>query len=377
MAVTVAQIRSQADQEKLFTFRYHVYAGELGLSLPQADHERKRLWDPLDDVSVSYALLDNNEVVGSLRVTYLDQVSDPTPLIERFSMQSAIAAVGIPAICTTSRFILHPRLRHGLSIFRLMQAAYEDAARRGNVRLVYGDCSPHLLPFYEHMGFRRYTRSYNDTAYGFKTLMLMLGRDQQRFAQVRSPLLRAAAQYPDDPDARTWFAQTYPDYLDQLSAALMPEGVFFDLLSTLVSSDPLHHLRLLHGLERPHAEQFLADATTVKAEPGDRVIRQGEQGDALFVLLSGIAEVTLDERPGHPLAVLGAGDTFGEMGFLTTQPRTANVVAKTPCEMVVLSGDALKRFIAKEPAIASKVLLNLSSMLAQRLAVTTHNAVQA
>lgn len=371
MGLTVTEARSEADREKIFEFRYRVYLDELHLSPPTADHARKRLWDPLDDVSVSHALLDDGEVVGSLRVTFLEDVPDPAPLIEKYSLQPAITGLGRSAICTTSRFILHPRIRHGTAILRLMEAAYEHGASRESVRLNYGDCSPHLVPFYEHLGYRRYTRAYNDTAYGFKILIVMLVRDRQRLERVRSPLLRVASRYADDLEARAWFEGCYPEYLNLESAAFLPEGVFFDILSHRVATDPLHGRGLLHGLERAEAEGFLANATLVKAEAGDRIVRQGEPGDTVFVLLSGLAEVTLNESPGHPVAVLGAGDTFGEMSFLTSKPRTANVIAKAPCEMIVLSGESLNRFIAKEPAVAAKVLLNLSRILAERLAVAT------
>ena len=83
---------------------------------------------------------------------------------------------------------------------------------------------------------------------------------------------------------------------------------------------------------------------------------------------------TLDEAPDSPVAVLGAGDPFGEIGFLTSEPRTANVVARAPCEVLVLSGEFLQRFVTQEPAIAAKALLNLSRVLASRLALTTRRA---
>jgi CRP-like cAMP-binding protein len=283
--------------------------------------------------------------------------------------------MGLGAICTTSRFIVHPRLRHGRSLYRLMERPYVDGMARG-IRLNYGDCSPHLLPFYEHLGYRRYTQAYNDTAYGFKVLILMLGRDRERFQQVRSPLAYVAERYPDDADARAWFAKTYPEYLDIESAAFLPGGVFFDMLRERVTRDPLHSLGLLHGLDRAEADRFLAQATLVRARAGDRIVREGEPGDALYVILSGLAEAVLDEAPHRPLSVMGAGDTFGEVGFLTAKPRTATVVARAPCELVVLSGDFLRRFIAREPAAAAKILLNLAQVLAARLAVSTRQAVR-
>jgi CRP-like cAMP-binding protein len=370
VTLSVAPARTDAERERVFRFRYRIYVEELGLSPPEADHAGRRLRDRLDDDGVSFALADGEDVVGSLRVLRLSDVSDPAPLVAKFGLEPAIEAFGPEAIATTSRFMLDPRLRHGTAVFRLMQAAYEAFPE---ARLNYGDCSPHLVPFYEHLGYRRYTRAYDDTAYGFKVPILMLLRDRERFERVRSPLARLARERPDDAAARAWFASTYPDYVGLESAAFLPEGVFFDVLASRVSTDPLHALRPLRGLDRAEAERFLAEATTVRAEPGRKVLRQGERGDAVFVLLSGVAEVFVDGAAA-PVAVLGAGDPFGEIGFLTSEPRTADVVARSPCEVLVLSGEFLQRFLRKEPAIASKVLLDLSRVLAGRLATTTRRA---
>lgn len=370
MSLSVGRALTAEEREDVYRFRYRVYVEELGLSPPGADATRRTLNDPLDDVAVSFFLKDGGEIVGSLRVVTLDEVPDPSALVHKFGLEPAIEAFGMSAIGTTSRFMLDPRLRHGTAVFRLMEAAFEGFPGK-DVRLNYGDCSPHMVPLYEHLGYRRYTRAYNDTAYGFKVPILMLVRDRVRFERVRSPLGRLAARRPDDAEARAWFERTYPDYVGLESASVLPEGVFYDLLSSRVSVDPLHALRPLHGLDRAEAELLLADATTVKAAPGDRIVRQGERGDALYVLLSGIAEVSLDEAPETPVAVLGAGDPFGEIGFLTDEPRTANVVARAPCEVLVLSGSFFQRFIAKEPAVAAKVLLNLSRVLASRLTLTT------
>lgn len=87
---------------------------------------------------------------------------------------------------------------------------------------------------------------------------------------------------------------------------------------------------------------------------------------------SGIADVVLNDPSGPPIAVIGAGDTFGEIGFLTRAPRTASVVARSHCQVLVISTDFMERFIAKEPAVGAKLLLNLSRELASRLTVANH-----
>ena len=374
MTIAVQKARTDDERQEIYRFRYRVYVEEMGLDPPDADRAMKRLRDPLDLSSDLYALHDGDAVVGSLRVTHFPDAADPAALVARYDMGPALLDLPREAICVTSRFMLDPKFRHGTAIFRLMEAAWKDVSRRG-IRLAYGDCSPHLVPFYEHLGFRRYTRAYSDTAYGFKVPILMVVRDVLRFERVRSPLARVVLDREDDLDARAWFSRSYPDYLGMESAAFMAEGVFFDLLADRVAKDPLHGISPLRGMDRAEADLFLAEASTIRAAPGDRIVRQGERGDTLFVLLSGVAEVILDEHEDVPVAVLGAGDPFGEIGFLTSEPRTANVVARAPCEVLVLSGEFLQRFIARQPAIAAKALLNLSRVLASRLALTTRRAL--
>jgi CRP-like cAMP-binding protein/GNAT superfamily N-acetyltransferase len=368
VTATVAIADTEEARERVYEFRYRIYVDELGLRPAEADHANRRLSDALDACSVAYAVFDEDRVVGSLRLVYLAEVPDRGPLIRKFAMEPALDAFGAPAICTTSRFMLDPALRHGTVILRLMETVFEDARSRG-IRLNYGDCSPHMLPFYEMLGYRRYIAPYNDTSYGYKIPILMLC-DHDWFQRVRSPLRRVVQRHPDDPEARAWFERTYPDHVGIESAQLLPEDMYFEILASRVARDPLHHLSVLHGLDREEAALFLRESTILRAQAGDRIVRQGERDNTLFALLSGIAEVTLEGRK-HPVAVLGAGDTFGEMGFLTTEPRTANVTARADSDVLVLSGNVLKRLVADHPTVAAKVLLNLSRILSGRLAVTT------
>jgi CRP-like cAMP-binding protein/GNAT superfamily N-acetyltransferase len=370
VSITVAAAHTADERAAVYAFRYHIYVEEMGLQPPGADHQRRELADEYDPHGVSYALIEDGVIVGSVRCLFIDQLPDPSALIAKFHMEPALAAFGASAITTTSRFMLHPRLRHGTAILRLIQAAYDDARRRG-IRLNYGDCSPHMVEFYEHMGYRRYTRAYNDTSFGFKLPILMLTGDQMLFAHVHSPLSRLAAPYRDDVEAREWFTRTYPEYLSVQTASLLSDGGFFDLLAARVSSDPLHAVALLHDLTRDEADRFLAHATLINAQPRDTIVRQGDRDDTVYILLSGLAEVILDGNEQRPLRALAAGDIFGEIGFLAATRRTASVVARAPSDVLVLSAAFLKRFLKQEPVIAAKLLYNLSAILASRLATAT------
>ena len=58
MTIKVLLARSAEEREAIYRFRYRIYVKELGLAPPEADHERKRLSDALDDCSLAYGLVD-------------------------------------------------------------------------------------------------------------------------------------------------------------------------------------------------------------------------------------------------------------------------------------------------------------------------------
>jgi CRP-like cAMP-binding protein len=362
---TARLIENDAEAEALMRFRYDVYVDEFGMT-EEADHDNRLLRDELDDHALNYALFDGDRIVGSLRGLVLADLPDPSALMVRYELRPVVEAFGSSAVGATSRFILAPEYRRGTAIFRLMQQAFLDGVGRG-IRLNFGDCSPHLLAFYEQMGYRRYTAGYNDTAFGFKLPIMMVLRDRDYLRTARSPLLSLVDESADDGEARAWFTQNYPLYVDPPTAAFMAEDTFLEFLADRIAGDPAHHMNLLGGLDPAEQQKFLSSATTLRVNPGDRIVGRGERDNTLFVVLSGIAEVA-NPGEGPPLAIFGSGDTFGEIGFLAGVPRTADVIARTHGEILVLSGEFLEKFLKQQPAIASKILLNLSRELAGRLA---------
>ena len=94
--------------------------------------------------------------------------------------------------------------------------------------------------------------------------------------------------------------------------------------------------------------------------PGEKVIRKGEKGDAMFFILSGALEVA---APGHSLR-LGSGDYFGELALLTRGPRTADVTALGFGELLVMNARHFDEFLAKDKDLEAHV----SEMARVRLA---------
>ena len=87
------------------------------------------------------------------------------------------------------------------------------------------------------------------------------------------------------------------------------------------------------------------------ASPGEKVIRVGDRGDAMYFLSSGAVEVRVNGRTIR----LEAGAFFGEMALLTGERRTADVIAVDFCQFLVLDRRDFNLFMARHPAVRAAV----------------------
>jgi CRP/FNR family transcriptional regulator, cyclic AMP receptor protein len=105
----------------------------------------------------------------------------------------------------------------------------------------------------------------------------------------------------------------------------------------------------------------LAKCTEVAAfGEGETVVKRGDKGNGLYLILEGSAEV---RRGNHSLARLGAGQFFGEMSLFDNQPRSADVVALHPSKFAVLSKWEFWGFAASKPAVVLSILEEMSRRL--------------
>ena len=98
---------------------------------------------------------------------------------------------------------------------------------------------------------------------------------------------------------------------------------------------------------------------------GAMILQEDDPGDALFMIVSGRAKVVHLSEDGREiiLDILGQGDFFGEMALLDQEPRSANVTAIEPSELLVLERSAFLGQVVREPKIAIKMLIELSRRL--------------
>jgi CRP-like cAMP-binding protein len=122
------------------------------------------------------------------------------------------------------------------------------------------------------------------------------------------------------------------------------------LLGNLMATSPL-----FRPFPRLQQRDLLRRFTSHDVAPGTVVIREGEQGRGLFVVLSGELDVSRRGSDGQsvPLGGLRTGDVFGEMAVLRNAATTATVVCVRQATVLFLAREYVSRIVAAVPEIKS------------------------
>jgi protein phosphatase len=98
--------------------------------------------------------------------------------------------------------------------------------------------------------------------------------------------------------------------------------------------------------------------------PSQVIMRHGEMGDTLYVVVQGQVSVQID---GREIMQLSEGEHFGELALVDSDPRSATVIAKGFGHLLTIDRDALREYCMMEPALGNLVLWKLIATLGKRL----------
>jgi len=94
---------------------------------------------------------------------------------------------------------------------------------------------------------------------------------------------------------------------------------------------------------------------------GDAIVRQGEEGDCLFVIQDGEADVFREENGEEArVGTLRAGDMFGEMAIIEKEVRSATIRARTRVKALTIDRKTFLRRVQEDPSLAFNVLKAMS-----------------
>jgi CRP/FNR family cyclic AMP-dependent transcriptional regulator len=117
---------------------------------------------------------------------------------------------------------------------------------------------------------------------------------------------------------------------------------------------------LFEGLTKRQLRKLTSTAEVVDYMAKHSIVKEGEDGESFFVVMSGQAKVTVKGRTVNRLL---PGDHFGEISMLDGGPRTASVITETPMSMLMLTRPQFRNAVKEDPALAVALMESLARMI--------------
>jgi hypothetical protein len=358
---------AETDEEKqaVYRFRYEVYVQEMGRYRGTVDHENRMLVEPEDEHSRIFYAARDGQVVGTSRFTWGGDGPFSARQVEHYQLAPFLAELPADAIAVGERGMVTPHLRGG-DLFKEMGRETQRFLNSKRVQLVFGACEPHLLSLYLSRGARTFAkRNVNSPEAGYLVPIVTVVEDVEYLRRIGSPNAELVQDFGACARVPACVGRLIAGGGSVMSHRLAEHGAYFGEIHRALSEVAESRISALDGLTEEEEARCLGKSNIIECSAGDRVLKKGGVARNMFVVLDGTLEVRDGERV---VAALGPGDVFGEMAFLLEQPRSMDVYAATDGVRVLsLSESMLRQMIDGDPAVAAKLLLNISKALCLRL----------
>lgn len=197
----------------------------------------------------------------------------------------------------------------------------------------------------------------------------------ERLEAIRNALSALELQYPAYAQemgaqhlARTMLRVEAVDYRQKLDQSLISREVYRDLQRGLNERrrsleqrpvldlglklmDMVRRVGMFADLDGDRLQSIARKLKPMLVTPGEAIVRRGEAGSDMYFVAAGEVEVRVEGGP----VILRSGDFFGELALLRGQPRTADVIAKGYCHLLVLESREYRRFLREYPDLRAEI----------------------
>jgi hypothetical protein len=357
---------TETEREAVFSFRYTVYAEELGRKLGNADPGRRRVHDEEDDKPYTILLYTADgagQLTGTVRLRRWEPGQVPAKDWQAFSMDRFD---GLREMSTSEigRLMIEPGHRGQLGLVSMVCAIYQLYAGELPVDAAFINCAAGLVRHYRLLGFRTYAGRLVPTADGIEVPLVQIPSDRAYLEQAGSFVAPFASVFYGPGKRPPVDVGRWARLLDADSAP-----VRFDPAAVWERVDRLRQAEA----ERPSMLEALSEDTVRKLSDkgflmdipaGQLLTEKGLTQREIFVILDGAFEVHDGDRR---IALLGPGEVIGEVGFFgTSGRRMASVTAASDGQVLALRRRFVDELMRSDPACAAEVLFGLARVLADR-----------
>lgn len=359
-------VRFAETEEELrasYQLRYKVYVEGMGRLKDKGDHENKELKDEHDHTARAVVAIKDGVAVGTLRMFWGGDEAFNQSLISAYHLAPFQSLLKDSEICIIERLMIDEKHRRSPIALQMYKLVW-DFSIAHHIEAGFLDCEPHHLNSYLKLGFRPFAKTYSYPGIGLVIPMMYIPGDYEHLKQVGSPfgLLTKDGDYAHTakllemikPESGITPKNKVDDksYLDQIYADK----------NLLLNDKP----KIFDALTEAEVERLIEKSVIINCNKGDHIIETHNAARTIFVVLSGHVEVRLPS--GNLLAVVSPGEVIGEIAFFLHKPRTASIIAaEDDVRILSLDEPSLSRLLKYEPALASKILLNICKSLCNRV----------
>ena len=158
--------------------------------------------------------------------------------------------------------------------------------------------------------------------------------------------------------------------LAPLLLSYVPLMTLWDILGTKVRRELVDQCPLFRGMRALQIRRIILLGRVARFEDGDKIMKRGEAGEAIFVLLRGKVAVVTPKMVGSAdtVKMASTGDVFGLAALMCGKPRVATAIAMGDAEVLALDWGRLQRIARLYPRSAYFLFKNLSAITSERLA---------
>lgn len=120
----------------------------------------------------------------------------------------------------------------------------------------------------------------------------------------------------------------------------------------------LREMPLFAGLGQASLQTLASAGRFQRVEKGQFIFFQSDEAENVYIVHSGVISIVLESPDGREMVIneMRPGDFFGEVGVLTSQPRSTGAVAQTASELLVLPRQPFLNVLEFEPVLARRIL---------------------
>ncbi len=360
MDITFHIAKTEEERAQIYRLRYEVYVEEMHIFGRVADHERRILSGPDDaHARLLYAKY-GDTMIASMRINLGKDAPFSAELEQTYNLSRFYSGLDKSQMLVLTRFMVKKEFRGSQLAFRMIEQVARICVEE-DIELAVCDCQPHLVRYYQRMGFCSYAcEVYNDPEFGIMIPLAFVIRDLKYLDNIRSPLRKVLCQPVNDlsrvSSLKSLLGQPAIHAVDDM--LLSEKDLILDKLGSDESS-------LFKGVSREEISSIIARGYVLSLQKDDLMIRCGQLTTTVFMVMAGELNI---HRSGQKLRQAVAGEVIGELGFLLEARRSANVsVASEYAVVLALDESRLRKRLKARSASAAQLLYNLVYILASRV----------